>query len=367
MPLVTSLVAEIDELHRRISSGHAEMFRALAELDDAGVWKDSGARDCAAWVSIRYGMSEWKARRWLAAAHALGGLPAVCDALESGRLGVDKVVELARFAQFDTEDGLIAWAARVSVGAVRRRADLETRPDVEDVRDGERQRFLTWWYGPDGTRFGIEAELPAADGAIVAKALERIVESIPAMPGEEDPIFASARRADALVAMCSARIGADDDADRATVIVHVRAGADAGGVDVESGPVLHPETAKRLLCEARVQTVVEDPSGTPMRLGRMTRQPSAAMLRQLRYRDGGCTFPGCGSQRFAKAHHIDWWRDGGRTDLENLVLVCSFHHKLVHEHGWHIARDADGVRWFDPGGREFVAGPAPPRLGMHRG
>src|SRR3954454_23803523 len=89
--LATSLVAEIDELHRRISSDHVELFRALADLDRAGVWKDSGARDCASWISIRYGISEWKARRWLSAAHALETLPAVRDALASGRLGVDKV------------------------------------------------------------------------------------------------------------------------------------------------------------------------------------------------------------------------------------------------------------------------------------
>lgn len=362
MPLATSLVAELDEAYRRTSSDHVELFRKLAAVDDAGGWKDAGARDAASWVAIRFGVSEWKARRWLHAAHALESLPALRDALADGRLGVDKVVELARFAEFDTEDGLIAWASRVSIGAVRRRADLEARRDVEETRDAERQRFLTWWYGSDGTRFGLEAELPAADGAIVARALERVLDAIPSMPGEEDPVFASARRADALVALCSARIADDPDADRATVVVHVRAGDAAGGADVEGGPVLHPETAKRLLCEARVQTVVEDASGRPMSLGRMTRQPNAAMLRQLRYRDGGCTFPGCGSRRFAKAHHVVWWRDGGLTDLENLVLICSFHHKLVHEHGWRIDRGPDGVtRWFDAGGREFVAGPAPPR------
>src|SRR5215213_9453878 len=97
MPLATSLVAEIDELHRRISSDHVDLFRALADLDRAHAWKDSGARDCASWVSIRYGISEWKARRWLSAAHALETLAAVRDALASGRLGVDKVVELAPF------------------------------------------------------------------------------------------------------------------------------------------------------------------------------------------------------------------------------------------------------------------------------
>jgi hypothetical protein len=313
----------------------------------------------ASWLSYRYGMSEWKARRWVDAAHALEALPALSDAFESGRLGVDKVVELTRFASFETEDGLIAWAVHVSAAAIRRRADLTLRPPVDDVRDAERHRFLSWWYSEDHLRFGVEAELPAADGAVVARALERIAERIPVLPGEEDPVYASARKADALVVLASSRIADDPDADRATVVIHVRAGAEANGADVEFGPVIHPETARRLLCEARTQTVAEDERGDPLGLGRMTRHPSAWMLRQLRYRDGGCVFPGCASERFAKAHHVTWWRDGGRTDLDNLVLVCSFHHKLVHEMGWRLERDGDGVvRWSKPDGEPYRPGPS---------
>ena len=83
----------------------------------------------------------------------------------------------------------------------------------------------------------------------------------------------------------------------------------------------------------------------------------------LRYRDFGCTFPGCGNRRFAQAHHIVWWGKGGRTDLDNLVLVCTFHHKLVHEFGWRLKREADGsVKWFRPDGTGYRAGPAPPEL-----
>ena len=58
------------------------------------------------------------------------------------------------------------------------------------------------------------------------------------------------------------------------------------------------------------------------------------------------------ARRFAQAHHIVWWRHGGATDLDNLVLVCFFHHRLVHEHGWKIERDPDGiVRWLRADGR----------------
>ena len=168
-----------------------------------------------------------------------------------------------------------------------------------------------------------------------------------------------ARRADALVAICSGRIAADPDPDRATVIVHTRAeGAtgQSGGSEIERGPVLHPETVRRLRCNARVQTVIEDQMGNPVGLGRTTREPSAWLLRQIRYRE--CRFPGCGARRFAEAHHIRWWRDGGRTDPENLLLICSFHHRLVHELGWRVKRRSDGdVWWFRPDGVRYRAGP----------
>src|SRR4029079_19571640 len=124
---------------------------------------------------------EWRARRWIAPSYALGALPSLADAFASGRLGVDKVVELARFASFETEDGLIAWATRVSVAGERRRADRATRGSIDAVREADRQRFLTWWYSPDQTRVGLEGEMPAAEGAVVARALERLAERIPVM------------------------------------------------------------------------------------------------------------------------------------------------------------------------------------------
>ncbi|HEU4354494.1 MAG TPA: HNH endonuclease signature motif containing protein, partial [Actinomycetota bacterium] len=77
-------------------------------------------------------------------------------------------------------------------------------------------------------------------------------------------------------------------------------------------------------------------------------------------RDRECRFPGCGARAFTEAHHIRWWRHGGRTDLHNLVLICSFHHRLVHEYGWSLARGPDGdVVWFREDGTRYRAGPSP--------
>jgi hypothetical protein len=243
---------------------------------------------------------------------------------------------------------------------VRRVADLEARQSAEEARDVERSRTLTYWYHDEGRRFGMQVELPAAEGAVVVSALERVAAQIPVMPGEQDEPYADARRADALVALCSARI-ASDDPDRASVVIHAPNDAEANG-QIEDGGVIPPATVRRLACNARVQMVFEDTAGNPIRLGRMTREPSAWMLRQLRHRDAECRFPGCGSRRFTQAHHVVWWGSGGTTDLDNLVLICSFHHRLVHELGWSISRTPDGtVRWFTPGGTRYRFGPAPPR------
>jgi hypothetical protein len=93
-------------------------------------------------------------------------------------------------------------------------------------------------------------------------------------------------------------------------------------------------------------------------VGRITRIPPAWLLRQVRYRDGGCRFPGCGTKAFTQAHHIVFWREGGATDLDNLATLCSWHHKLVHEYGWWIKGSAQSeLRWYRPDGTRYRAGP----------
>ena len=279
----------------------------------------------AHWLWMRYGISDWKARRWIAAAHALQGLPRISEAFASGELGIDKVVELTRFATPESESRLTVWAIGVSWGAIRHKGDLAIRASIEEAADVDRDRTLSWWYFDEGRRFALEAELPAVQGAVVARALERLADQLALMPGEDVDGDVHARRADALVAMCSARIAADQDPDRATVVIHARLDgliSGDGGCEIEGGPVIHPQTVKRLLCTARSQTVIEDETGDVLGVGRMSREPCAWMMRQLRYRDRECQFPVCGARQFTEAHHIVWWEHGGPTNLGNLLLVA---------------------------------------------
>ncbi|HEY8018053.1 MAG TPA: DUF222 domain-containing protein [Actinomycetota bacterium] len=348
-----------DAAHVALGRAHRDLLAALVAIDRSAGWVADGARDCAHWVQMRYGISLWKAERWVRAAHELETLPAIADALATGLLSIDKVAELTRFANFDDEDGLVRWARGVPAGAIRHRADVERRRDALEAELADRARSLTWRYEDD--RFEMHAELPTADGEAVREAIERMVERIPAMPGEDGD--ADARRADALVALCRSGGSAEGELRPATVVVHARLdGLVEGthGCETEQGPALAPTVVERLVCNARMQTVVEDARGEVVRVGRLRREPPAWMLRQLRYRDRGCVFPGCGTRSFTEAHHVVWWSKGGPTDLENLVVICSFHHRLVHEHGWGLSRAPEGeVRWFRANGERYLAGPSP--------
>jgi hypothetical protein len=356
------VIAALDDANAAVARAQRDFLRLVHEASALEVWREDGARELAHWLSIRYGISGWKARRWIAAASALEGLDRVADAFSEGRLSLDKTVELTRFASPADEGSLVAWASEVSVATVRRRGDRTLNPSADETVADERARRLEWWWFEDGRRLGINGELPAAQGAVVVNALQRAAERVPVMPGEEEPWSADARRADALVALCSTTLAADADPDRATVVLHAR--VDQMGMlaeaEIEGATAVPRSVAERLLCDARAQVIVEDGNGQVLHAGVARREPAPWMVRQLRYRDRGCRFPGCGTNAFTHAHHVRWWSRGGTTDLENLVLVCSFHHRLVHEHGWAIQRDGADVAWITPDGERYRAGPRAP-------
>jgi hypothetical protein len=221
----------------------------IAQADRRKSWVDVGARDTAHWLSMRYGISYWKAQRWIAAAHALESLPSVAGALASGELHMDKAVELTRFATPETESRLLIWAGGVSCGATGARPMSRPLEHETRVVDVERSRSLMWWTFDDGRRFGLQGELPSAHGAVVAKALDRLARDLPIMPGEEGSAGAEARRADALVALCSTGSRPEDEPDRATVIVHARideSSGEFGECEIEDGPAIDADSARRM-------------------------------------------------------------------------------------------------------------------------
>jgi hypothetical protein len=175
--------------------------------------------------------------------------------------------------------------------------------------------------------------------------------------------------ADALVELASTLVANDADADRATVVVHVDAGALAGGegtAELKDGPALPIEVARRLACDARIEVVAEGASG-PLGIGRIRRQVPPWLGRQLRRRDRGCRFPGCSRTYHLQSHHVLHWAEGGSTDAANLVTVCRRHHRLVHERGWSITgTPGHGLTFVKPNGQPLRHGPPHMREELRR-
>ena len=83
-------------------------------------------------------------------------------------------------------------------------------------------------------------------------------------------------------------------------------------------------------------------------------------MRQLRARDQGCVFPGCNRRRYLQAHHVWHWTKGGPTDIDNLCLLCGYHHYLVHEGGWEMKiSKAEPPVFYRPNGLVFEPSPEP--------
>lgn len=175
-----------------------------------------------------------------------------------------------------------------------------------------------------------------------------------------------AGRADALVAMAETMLAhgpaARDGGDRYQAVVLVDAAVLAGGqgrCHLDDGPALARDTALRVACDAAVVAMSLSGGGEPLDVGRSTRAIPHAIRRALRVRDGGCRFPGCAQRRFVDGHHVVHWSNGGETSLANLVLLCRFHHRAVHEGGYDVRRPATGELLFTaPNGEPLHRAPA---------
>jgi hypothetical protein len=169
-----------------------------------------------------------------------------------------------------------------------------------------------------------------------------------------------AKRADALKLIAetylrstSEEVEGTSSADRFQVVVHIDQAVLRSEInaqehephrcELDTGPALALETARRLSCDATLVGIVEGEDGDPLNIGRKSRSIPAAIDRALRSRDGGCRFPGCDRTRFTAGHHIKHWADGGETKLSNLVSLCGFHHRLLHEGRFGVARTDDGL------------------------
>ena len=385
---------ESDSLQAQLGSVAAEwhalcgrLLDVMAELAASGEWAEVGIGSLGQWASVELGLQSGTTRHLLSTAKAVATLPNVRAALAEGRLSYDKARMIGRVASAESEErwlevALLASASQLEriVGAYRRASTDRTPFRSREHHD---QRSCTWDDPepdqPDGL-VRLVAWLQPEDAAIVRAAIEAEVErewrgrsKADQEAGKADPLVA--RRADALVAVAERSLEAGDlplvGGRRPEVIVHVDAellahATDVGICQVEGGPTIPVETARRLCCDAVIRPLIRLADGRVLDFGRSRRTPTRRQRRSLQVRDGGCVFPGCRAQDFVDAHHLWHWIKGGPTDMANLALLCRRHHRLLHEGGYRMWRDADGrLRCFTDSGYE-IGPPDRPPITAHR-
>jgi hypothetical protein len=137
--------------------------------------------------------------------------------------------------------------------------------------------------------------------------------------------------------------------------------ADPARCHVEDGPAISVSTAQMVSCTAALSWMTHSDGGAVLALGRRRRRPSSTIRRVARERDNcRCGFPGCESRR-VDLHHIQHWVNGGRTDLDNLISLCPWHHKIVHDRGYLIATSSGGgFTFYRPDGSPLPPSPPSP-------
>jgi hypothetical protein len=363
----------VDDLDRAIvklaQQLNAETYRMLVLVRDFDArfgWAKWGCASCAEWLAWRCGLSPSAAREKVRTANALRALPAISAAFADGKLSYSKVRALTRVAASHDEDLLLAYALAATAAQVEERCRQirNAEPDsVHAARHAWQRRSLTLFPDRERNSVRIVVELPADEGELVGRAVDSAVAAGEAalgveFAGERSGESWKAQQADAFVAIMKAYLGAGERsapaADLYQVVVHVDDSALRGERLRGNGgrSDLPVDTVRRLTCDGSVVTVVEDERGTPLDVGRKQRTVPTALRRALWARDRGCTFPGCGRGHYVDAHHIRHWADGGDTSLENTTLLCTHHHKLLHEGGFTIHRDERGSLYFRrPDGR----------------
>lgn len=388
-PCFEALEADITELWGHLNAATYRFLRLVAEFDRREGYARHGLVNTAQWLNWQCGIGAVAAREKVRVARVLETLPEISASFARGEISYSKVRAMTRVATPATESVLLNVALHGTAEHVER---LVRKYRWTQRRDADRHalqqhvgRGLHYFYDEAGM-FVVRARLPAEVGAVVRAALEVAVEALrdgdePAAsvsdadvsaetsPEPERHETAATRRADALVHLTEHYVkhrgeAAGSSADRYQVVVHVDQAVLTRAVaaderephrcELDEGPALALETARRLGCDATLVGITEDAEHGPLDVGRKTRAISPALARALNARDGGCRFPGCTRRRHTDGHHVKHWADGGETKLGNLVTLCRFHHRLVHEGGFRVVATDDGVFVFSrPDGRRI--------------
>jgi Domain of unknown function (DUF222)/HNH endonuclease len=356
------LVAEVGERRLAGEYGRASVGDLLVEL----------LRICPAEAKARVRRAEDVGPRRGLTGESLGPLlPLAAQAQRAGGISAAHVAVVAGCLDAfpagigpevaaQVEQSLVEFAHRLhprQLRSVANRVLAHLDPDGVEPRDREveRRRGLELVQRGDGS-YLLSGRLTGGCGAVWQTIVDAVSAPTPSVEGERDDRTPSQRRHDGLLdaGLRLLRSATLPDSGGAPVTVLVRLDADqlrrrSGYATTETGADLSVRALLALAGEAELVPLLTDTSGEVLSYGRARRLASPAQRRALAARDGGCCFPGCSRPAsWSQAHHVVPWLDGGHTDLNNLCLLCGFHHREFARRGWEVRMTGGVPEWIPP-------------------
>ena len=329
------LFDELAELAGQRNAIDGRIVEIAAEIDRDELCGVTGARSVAALMAWKTGSSSTNAKTIVTIARRLAEFPRCARGMREGRLSLDQVGVIAERAGEGSDEHYAQLAASASVSQLRTAVKLEPRP--EPAPRPEPQPSITKSTDEEFTCWRIK--LPHFDAAKFDAALQSHHDALIAQwkrdhdtgdhPCPERPPLPSA--VDALMRMVEAGWDAEvarrPHGQHTTVVMHLDVKERIAALHL--GPLLSSDDRRYLTCDATCE-VWFTRDGEVIGSGRATRVINRRLRRALEHRHRTCAVPGCGATRGLHAHHIRHWEDGGLTELDNLVLLCPYHHRLHH-------------------------------------
>jgi hypothetical protein len=382
------LFGEMEELAGQRNAIDSRLVEIAAEIDGDGIWGATGARSVPALVAWKLGTSPHNAKTIVTVARRLGEFPRLAAMMRDGQLSLNQIGVIAERAGEGSDEHYAQLASVATVTQLRFAIKLEPRPDPDPKPDEERsisktvgETHTTWrirlpkveaakfeaglashrdalvaaWRrdhdtgDADGDTDGDTADTADDVGDVYGGARHGENPESPEGPSVQVPPFP--HTVDAFMSLVEAGWDADvarrPHGQHTAVVVHLD--VESRNAALHLGSFLSEDERRLLTCEADCEIWFER-HGQVIGSGRATRQISRRLRRALEHRDRCCVVPGCAATRGLHAHHIRHWEDGGPTELDNLVLLCPFHHRLHHSGGITITgpaaqlvvSDADG-------------------------
>jgi hypothetical protein len=354
---VALLFEELAELAGQRNAIDGRIVEIVAEFDHDELVGITGARSVAALVAWKLGMSSANAGTIAAVAHRLPEFPRCAAGMTEGRLSLDQVGVIAKKAADGSDDHYATFAEVATVSQLNTAVKLEPRPTPDPAPWSVPQRSITKTSDEQCVRYRMtlthddaatfDAALASHQDALVAEwKRDHDDDSAQAPPFPTAP--------DAFMSLVTAGWDADvarrPHGQHTTVVVHLDVKDRIASLHL--GPLLTEAERQYLSCDATCEVWFQR-DGQVMGAGRSTRTVNRRLRRALEHRHPSCAVPGCGATRGLHAHHIQHWEDGGPTELDNLVLLCPYHHRLHHRGGITIHGPAPDITVTDSDGHQL--------------